>query len=72
MATKNRERKDTQTLVETGKSKGYLTYDEVNDALPADAVADQMDDVMSVLQLARLIRDRLELGHCCLRRSRRI
>ncbi len=33
-----------------GKSKGFLTYDEVNDALPADMVAaDQMDDVLGVL-----------------------
>jgi RNA polymerase primary sigma factor len=32
-----------------GKSKGFLTYEEVNDALPADVVADQMDDVMGVL-----------------------
>ncbi|RYG79142.1 RNA polymerase sigma factor RpoD, partial [bacterium] len=49
MATKNRERKDSQQLVDAGKAKGYLTYDEVNDSLPADAVSDQMDDVMSVL-----------------------
>src|SRR5687768_2339453 len=34
-------------LVATGKSKGFLTYDEVNDALPADMVSlDQLDDVM--------------------------
>ena len=60
MATKNRERgtdsadksgkggkgEKLQALVEQGKSKGFLTYDEVNDALPADVVADQMDDVM--------------------------
>ena len=38
-----------QALVDQGKSKGFLTYDEVNDALPADVVADQMDDVMGVL-----------------------
>src|SRR5262252_6752300 len=49
MATKNRDRKEVQQLVENGKSKGFLTYDEVNDALPADVVADQMDDVMGVL-----------------------
>src|SRR5215813_2835149 len=49
MATKNRERKEVQQLIEMGKSKGFLTYDEVNDALPADVVADQMDDVMGVL-----------------------
>src|SRR5271155_3085616 len=49
MATKNRERKEVQQLIEMGKSKGFLTYEEVNDALPADVVADQMDDVMGVL-----------------------
>src|SRR5258706_4855715 len=49
MATKNRDRKEVQQLIETGKTKGFLTYDEVNDALPADVVADQMDDVMGVL-----------------------
>jgi RNA polymerase primary sigma factor len=49
MATKNRERKEVQQLIEMGKSKGFLTYVEVNDALPADVVADQMDDVMGAL-----------------------
>src|SRR3984885_1664563 len=49
MAQKNRDRKEVQQLIEMGKSKGFLTYDEVNDALPADVVADQMDDVMGVL-----------------------
>ncbi|MEI7895066.1 MAG: RNA polymerase sigma factor region1.1 domain-containing protein, partial [Myxococcales bacterium] len=49
MATKNRERKEVQQLIEVGKSKGFLTYDEVNDALPADVVADQIDDVIGVL-----------------------
>ncbi|MFO0670460.1 MAG: RNA polymerase sigma factor RpoD [Polyangiaceae bacterium] len=41
--------KETEQLAENGKSKGFLTYDEVNDALPADQVVDQMDDVMGVL-----------------------
>ena len=50
MATKNRDRKEVQQLIEMGKSKGFLTYDEVNDALTADMVAaDQMDDVMGAL-----------------------
>src|SRR5438132_8322224 len=49
MAQKNRDRKEVQQLIEMGKSKGFLTYEEVNDALPADVVADQMDDVMGVL-----------------------
>jgi RNA polymerase primary sigma factor len=43
------ERKEVKDLVESGKQKGFLTYDEVNDALPADVVSsDQIDDVMSM------------------------
>ena len=64
MGTKNRERErdsngasekngksaKVQALVEQGKAKGFLTYDEVNDALPQTTdVTDQMDDVMGVL-----------------------
>src|SRR5215467_13807965 len=34
-------------LISMGKQKGFLTYDEVNDALPADIVSlDQLDDIM--------------------------
>ncbi len=34
-------------LITMGKQKGYLTYDEVNDALPSDMVSlDQLDDIM--------------------------
>jgi len=34
-------------LIAKGKEKGFLTYDEVNDALPSDIVAlDQLDDIM--------------------------
>jgi RNA polymerase primary sigma factor len=34
-------------LIAKGKQKGYLTYDEVNDALPSDVVSlDQLDDIM--------------------------
>src|SRR4051812_28816940 len=51
MANKNRNGngKDTEKIVENGKAKGFMTYDEVNESLPADVVADQMDDVMGVL-----------------------
>jgi RNA polymerase primary sigma factor len=41
--------KDTDKLVENGKAKGFMTYDEVNESLPADVSVDQMDDVMGVL-----------------------
>jgi RNA polymerase primary sigma factor len=34
-------------LISVGKQKGFLTYDEVNDALPSDMVSlDQLDDIM--------------------------
>ena len=34
-------------LISLGKQKGFLTYDEVNDALPSDMVSlDQLDDIM--------------------------
>jgi RNA polymerase primary sigma factor len=34
-------------LISMGKQKGFLTYDEVNDALPSDVVSlDQLDDIM--------------------------
>ncbi|MFL5321948.1 MAG: RNA polymerase sigma factor RpoD [Myxococcaceae bacterium] len=43
------ERKEVKDLLEAGRQKGFLTYDEVNDALPADIVSsDQIDDVMSM------------------------
>ena len=43
------ERKEVKDLLAMGRDKGFLTYDEVNDALPADIVSsDQIDDVMSM------------------------
>ena len=47
-AQKN-EIKEVKKLIDLGKEKGYLTYDDVNDILPADIVSpDQIDDVMSL------------------------
>jgi RNA polymerase primary sigma factor len=41
--------KEVKKLIDLGKEKGYLTYDDVNDMLPADIVSpDQIDDVMSI------------------------
>jgi RNA polymerase primary sigma factor len=41
--------KEVKKLIDLGKEKGYLTYDEVNDMLPAEVVSpDQIDDVMSI------------------------
>ncbi len=40
---------EVQQLIDMGKEKGFLTYDEVNDILPADMISsDQLDDVMSM------------------------
>jgi RNA polymerase primary sigma factor len=39
--------RELDKLIAMGKEKGFLTYDEVNDALPADIVSlDQLDDIM--------------------------
>ena len=47
---KNRDRKEVQQLIELGKAKGHLTYDEINEALPAEAFsADQIEDLMGIL-----------------------
>lgn len=48
MAKKTKE-EEFQQLIETGKEKGFLTYDEVNEALPEDMVgASQIEDVMTM------------------------
>ena len=48
MAKKTKE-EEFQQLIETGKEKGFLTYDEVNEALPDDMVgATQIEDVMTM------------------------
>src|SRR5215813_2398622 len=47
--TQKKDIKEVKKLIDLGKEKGYLTYDEVNDMLPADVVSpDQIDDVMSL------------------------
>jgi RNA polymerase primary sigma factor len=42
------ERPGMKALMERGREKGFVTYDEVNDALPSDIGSDQIDDVMSM------------------------
>ncbi|MDT8440215.1 MAG: RNA polymerase sigma factor RpoD [Desulfuromonadales bacterium] len=40
---------EVQQLIDLGKEKGYLTYDDVNDVLPSGMVSsEQLDDVMSM------------------------
>jgi len=46
MAKKNMD--DIKELVDIGKEKGFLTYDEVNDILPPDIATDQIEDVMGM------------------------
>src|SRR5262249_46505441 len=49
-AVKNRDRKEVQQLIELGKSKGHLTYDEISEALPSDVFSsDQIDELMGIL-----------------------
>src|SRR5262245_55678185 len=49
----NRDRdteRQKQKLINMGKAKGYLTYDEVNDHMPEEIVSsDQIDDWLSSL-----------------------
>src|ERR1700743_501538 len=49
----NRDRdteRQKQKLISMGKQKGYVTYDEVNDAMPEEIVSsDQIDDWLSTL-----------------------
>ncbi|HKP57460.1 MAG TPA: sigma-70 family RNA polymerase sigma factor, partial [Polyangiales bacterium] len=47
----NGKRREIQKLIDLGREKGFLTYDEVNDALPPEMVtSDQIDDLMEVLE----------------------
>src|SRR5512136_2786350 len=40
---------DIKRLITVGKEKGFLTYDEVNEALPEDLVSpEKMDDMMMI------------------------
>ncbi|MDO8462140.1 MAG: RNA polymerase sigma factor RpoD [Deltaproteobacteria bacterium] len=49
MATEKKEIKEVQQLISLGKEKGFLTYEEVNDALPDDLVSpEQIDGVLSM------------------------
>jgi RNA polymerase primary sigma factor len=42
--SKNNERKEVKRLLDLGKERGYLTYDEVNDFLPPDILSSQEID----------------------------
>jgi len=49
MSEKKTYPKEIQKLIAMGKSKGYLTYEEVNDGLPDEILSpDDLDDVMDL------------------------
>jgi RNA polymerase primary sigma factor len=49
-AGKVHDKKNIQQLIELGKTKGFLTYEEVNDYLPEEMVSsDEIDDLLDVL-----------------------
>jgi len=39
---------NVKQLIDSGKEKGFLTFDEVNDILPPDIATEQIDDVMDM------------------------
>ena len=44
---KDKDLKDIQALIQVGKQRGYVTYDEVNKRLPSHLITpDQLDDLM--------------------------
>src|ERR1700732_1649644 len=44
---------ELKTLVQKGKERGYVTYDELNAALPPDEVSsEQIEDTMAMLSEA--------------------
>jgi RNA polymerase primary sigma factor len=44
-----RDIQEVRRLIDLGKERGYVTYDQVNDVLSSDMVSpDQLDDVMSI------------------------
>src|SRR5664279_2221834 len=46
MAKKNLD--EVKQLIDLGKEKGFLTFEEVNDILPPDIATEQIDDVMGM------------------------
>ena len=54
-ASKSNGKGSVEDLISLGKTKGFLTYDDVNEALPGDNTgAEQMDDVLSALDSAEI------------------
>ncbi len=52
---KNKNREMVKHLVELGKEKGFLTYDEVNNLLPPEIIAsDKLDDIIMLFGEERI------------------
>jgi RNA polymerase primary sigma factor len=44
-------KKELQKLISTGKEKGFLTYEEINEALPEEVTeSDELDEVMALIE----------------------
>src|SRR5207237_1021462 len=54
------DRKEVKDLLALGRDKGFLTYDEVNDALPSDIVSS--DQIDAVLHSAIAIKEIIQIG----------
>ena len=49
--TKLEKKKELLKLIATGKEKGFLTYEEINDALPEEVTeSDELDEVKRVVK----------------------
>ncbi|MBX3268894.1 MAG: RNA polymerase sigma factor RpoD [Sandaracinaceae bacterium] len=46
---REKDRKELTQLIERGRGKGFLTYDEINDALASEVSSDQIDELMVTL-----------------------
>ena len=50
MAIDDKYEQDIQKLIDAGKEKGYLTYNEVNDLIPGDVNSpDDLDDLITTI-----------------------
>src|SRR4051812_41101781 len=51
MSAKLEKKKELQKLIAFGKEKGFLTYEEINDALPEEIIdSEELDEVMTMLE----------------------
>src|SRR5262245_11822892 len=49
--SKLEKKKELQKLITAGKEKGFLTYEEINEALPENITeSDELDEVMALIE----------------------